>query len=102
MIQVFHNDKFLAYEMTNTVNLKDLTLVAEVDTNDLEEAFKLTNHIDCNWSDNKTVKTINPSRSTSMGDVLVKDNQRYVVSDFGFEKLSNGRYNRYYYNPSLR
>jgi len=88
MISIFHNQKFLSYEMTKKINSDDLVLVAEVDTDDLEEAYKLTNHIDCNWSNNKKVKTIQRSRSTSMGDVLIYNNQRYVVAMFGFEKIS--------------
>jgi hypothetical protein len=46
-------------------------LVAEVDTIDLDEVFRVTNHIDEPWWNNPEVKWHKPqSRSTSVGDVV--------------------------------
>ena len=58
------------------------TLVAEVDSDNLEEIFQLTNHIDHSWTQNKkvTVITKNKVRSTSVGD-LVFINGKYFVCE---------------------
>jgi hypothetical protein len=37
----------------------------------LDEAFKLTNHINEPWWDNEKVEALVNSRSTSVGDVIV-------------------------------
>ena len=51
------------------------TLVALVEGEDIEMAFRLTNHIDHSWTENEGVaaKVARP-RSTSVGDVIVKVN----------------------------
>lgn len=66
--------------------------VARVDTDDLDEAYRLTNHISSNWVENKGVVPYdngNPKRSTSVGDILVrgKDSTVMVVAGCGFETL---------------
>ena len=62
--------------------------VVNVKTDDLEEAFKLTNHIDNSWLENTNVETIvNKARSTSVGDLFVKNNEVFLVSSMGFEKM---------------
>lgn len=62
--------------------------VAEVKTNDLGVAFELTNHIDSQWQKNKEVSAFTEkARSTSVGDLCVKNDQVFVVSPIGFEKM---------------
>lgn len=64
----------------------DFELVAEVDADDVDEAFRLTNHIDQPWYENEGVKTIKKSRSTSMGDVIVVSAGAYQCMALGWEK----------------
>jgi len=64
-------------------------LVAQVAGGDLERAFAATNHIDRDWSDNPDVevKTSAPRRSTSVGDLVVRDGVTFVVAKFGFSEI---------------
>ena len=75
-------------EVMKQVRVKDIEHVALVATDDLETAFRQTNHIDWDWFDNTDVKTIKQSRSTSVGDVMIKDGLVYVVASCGFVHLS--------------
>jgi len=60
--------------------------VAIVLTNDIEEAFKLTNHIDKEWWENPESLCFKESRSTSVGDVLVsQDDKRYLCESIGWK-----------------
>ena len=62
--------------------------VAFVDTESLDMAFTLTNHIDESWTKNVRVDPLlTKVRSTSIGDILVKDNKKYVVGMVGFDEL---------------
>ena len=62
--------------------------VADVKTQDLEQAFELTNHIDKDWQSNKEVSALtNKARSTSVGDLCVKNEEVFVVISIGFEKM---------------
>ncbi len=67
-------------------------LVAEVDTDDLDEAFKLTNdtgYEECQVDDRVTIFVI-PHRSTSVGDVIVlPDGEGYLVLRHGFRRIGS-------------
>jgi hypothetical protein len=63
--------------------LQYFTEVARVDTNDLEEAFELTNL----WEDMSKVKKFTRMSSTSVGDIFLKGDTFYVVDNFGFKAL---------------
>ena len=90
MIRVYHNAKFLDCGLTVHIpEIEDLTLVAVVDTNDLEEAYKLTNHIDHKWWLNNEVVKVKESRSTSVGDIMVRNGKTYQVCTFSFTELSD-------------
>lgn len=66
----------------------EYTLVAEVDTNDMDDVFRLTNHISHSWTENEEVTAvIERVRSTSVGDILVNDNGTFIVAGCGFEQL---------------
>lgn len=71
--------------MNRLFELGKYTKVAEVDSDNLELAFELTNHIDRSWTENKNVKSLvdNP-RSTSVGDMMELDGRRYMVDSVGF------------------
>ncbi len=64
-------------------------LVALVEADSLEEVFRLTNHIDHDWRENALVKTMspNPTRSTSVGDVIVQDDKAWLVDRTGFRRI---------------
>jgi hypothetical protein len=64
--------------------------VAKVDTNDLDVAFELTNHLHQSWALNHGVTplAVMPQRSTSVGDVLeLSSGKLFVVASFGFLEL---------------
>ncbi|KWT69523.1 MULTISPECIES: hypothetical protein [unclassified Variovorax] len=64
-------------------------LVAEVEGDNLERAFSATNHIDSDWSGNPgvQVKTTASRRSTSVGDLVMRDGTTFVVDKFGFSEI---------------
>ena len=65
-------------------------LVAEVDTNNLEQAFMSTNSIDDGWWNNENVTpkfSAEGCRSTSCGDVVVRDDEKFAVVSIGFMKI---------------
>ena len=89
MIKVYHqtDDNFLFCPPT-TQDAGEFTLVAEVDTEDLETAYKLTNTIDCYWWENEGVTPlVTNTRSSSMGDVFILNGRAYGVDIFGFKDL---------------
>jgi hypothetical protein len=62
--------------------------VAHVQTENLEDVFRLTNHIEGSWTENEGVGVWAENvRSTSVGDVLINDNGVFVVAPCGFEKV---------------
>jgi hypothetical protein len=64
--------------------LEYFTETMQVDTNDLEEAFELTNL----WNDENRVARIgNAQSSTSVGDIFRKGDRYYMVDSFGFQEL---------------
>lgn len=113
MIKVYHiRDLFKNYDKTmalmagkdtNTsirtiLELKpeDFILVAEVNTDSLEEAYALTNSTRTFWGDNPGVTFMGPNaatffqqaRSTSVGDLLeTKDGKFYMVDNIGFLEI---------------
>jgi hypothetical protein len=58
-----------------------------------EDMFRLTNSIDCAWTDNKEVSVLNNDAflsSTSVGDIFKDDEsgQFYIVAGCSMEKIS--------------
>lgn len=66
--------------------LNEYESVAIIPTDDLDEAYRLTNHIDDDWTKNPDVTYVNvgPARSSSVGDILVRDGAYYLVEPWGF------------------
>ena len=90
MVEVFHNKDFLAIQFKKPTEIpaENLTKVAEVDINDLETAFELTNNIDHPWTMNERVTPLkNNPRSTSVGDVMKIDDHYYLVAAIGFTEI---------------
>lgn len=54
----------------------------------LERAFELTNHIDRSWTENHEVAPVpGAHRSTSTGDMVVRDGQGFACSSFGWMRV---------------
>lgn len=94
MITVYHHSDFLKYDFCREEWLKGtLTPVAEVDTDDADEAFQLTNHIDSSWLENEKVKPlVEKARSTSVGDVLVTGKKTLVCEAVGWREMKREEY----------
>lgn len=69
---------------------KHYHLVALVEADSPEEVYQLTNHIDGDWRENAVVKSMSlqPPRSTSVGDVLVQNTTAWLVDRSGFRRIS--------------
>jgi hypothetical protein len=70
----------------------EYTYVAHVDDWALDDAFRLTNHIESSWTDNEKVTEMdvaNSKRSTSVGDIVqtVNNGKLFMVAQFGFEEI---------------
>lgn len=65
------------------------SLVAKVDSPELGDVFRLTNHIDWEWWRNPEVECVKRSRSTSVGDVVVdtEAGKRYLCMPVGWKEL---------------
>lgn len=65
--------------------LRHFTAVYEVETDDLENAFELTNL----WNNGHLIRAIPGTRgsSTSVGDIFSKDGRYFMVDSFGFKEL---------------
>jgi len=100
MITVYHNPKFsdLSFnkDIGNAVkaHLDLLEQVAEVEVDDLNKAYRLTNNIESSWTKNLHVTPVEDEsvlthgfRSTSVGDCMEKDGQLFVVAPCGFEEV---------------
>lgn len=102
MIKVFHFPDSLDRDMFGKAAVtlaaenfeKSYHPVATVDTDDLDVAYERTNTIHGPWWQNEDVRFhgsathgMEGSRSTSVGDVLVRGNERWVVASCGFERI---------------
>lgn len=58
----------------------------EVDTDDLDAAFEITNL----WNEDYKVTRLRRGSSSSVGDIFVKDGDCYIVDNFGFVNI--GKY----------
>lgn len=95
MIEVYHNSDFINYSLMIIDEKKIaeiprhlLEKVADVDTDNLDIAFMLTNNIDNPWPENnKVIAASKNLRSTSAGDVLIKGGISYLVLDIGFKSV---------------
>ena len=66
-------------------NFQYYTHVANVDTNDMEEAFELMNL----WEDESKIEKLGRCSSMSVGDILEYNGQLYRCASFGFTQLEN-------------
>ena len=66
-------------------------LVAHIASEDLEDAFRYTNHIETAWHKHPAACVApmpGDHRSTSVGDVVVRKGRTYVVAPVGFKLLT--------------
>ena len=90
MITDYHNKSFLKLQFKTPDELpKDcLEKVAEIASNDLDNAFELTNHIDHDWTENEGVTPlVSKPRSTSVGDVMEIEGKFLLVDSYGFKEI---------------
>lgn len=90
MLQVWHAQErgVRFFEHDGSTFPADFIHVATVRTENLGEAFQLTNHIDAPWFDNADAFRFaqKGARSTSVGDVLVNEaGERWLVAGVGFK-----------------
>jgi len=72
-------------------NLDKYVVVAEVQGEKLEDAYRLTNSIETSWYKNEDpiidVKVTEGTRSTSIGDIIEKDGVMFMVDSYGYLNL---------------
>ena len=74
-----------SFERTfNADNFQYYTHVANVDTNDMEEAFALMNL----WEDESKVEKLGPCSSMSVGDILDVDGKLFLCASCGFDEIT--------------
>lgn len=87
-IPTFSEDTDAAAMAWNTGGFE---LVAEVyGSTSLDRAYQLTNTIDQSWWRNPDVTMRgdrDSCRSTSVGDIIERDDRRYIVSNLGFTEI---------------
>ena len=62
----------------------------KTDADKLEEAFMLTNNIDCGWWENASVEILfdgNACRSTMVGDMVLIGTTKYKCDSVGWSKI---------------
>ena len=83
MMRVSHQDEDMVLDQEILDCFHDCFLVQ---AENLDDVFRITNL----WDNPDAVHTYTPGHSTSVGDIIV-DNEtgtKYVVADFGFNKLA--------------
>ena len=96
MIAVYHQRRAHEFALMwepgegNAPFPKHYELVALVDTNDLEEAWELTNHVDSDWTKGDKVLVDNDGeRSSMVGDVFERNGWFGVVDMAGFSNFDD-------------
>lgn len=80
---------------------REYSLVAIVSSDDINDGFKLTNHIEDDWRNNAGVIALpGEHRSTSVGDIIVQDGVTHIVSKVGFTPLTSANSNLSLGSPS--
>lgn len=100
MSSLVYHDKEPRFGLNETPRTwpDDFDLVANLDIDDLDAIFELTNHVTGDWTKNPQVKWSKTDwpedgpqkgcRSTSVGDIIVTSNEEvYLVLPVGWESL---------------
>lgn len=91
MITIYQTNKLDSYYFSDedhSIFPNDFSKVADIDTDDLDEAYSLSQNVTASWACNNEVKSdLKQCRSTSMGDILEKAGEYFIVDMFGFKKI---------------
>ena len=90
-----NNELYLKYsDVRHRANFKPKTFTAEdftyyepvyeVDVNDLEKAWEVTNH----WQNPELIKRYRPGTSSSTSDIFKMNGEYYAVASCGFNKIN--------------
>jgi hypothetical protein len=95
-VRVLHNPNFMSCSNGDIVKIESLIPVAELEVQELEEAYIRTNSLEDDWWNDSSIQRLfdgEGCRSTSTGDVIVDldANKVYLVALLGFKLL--GDYN---------
>lgn len=86
------NDNFTDYTFNKKLGNDTVRPGAIVAVDSLAEVYRVTNNIDCPWTENPEVLKVLTSspRSLSVGDLVAEDatGKLYVVEDFGFREVT--------------
>lgn len=81
----FVQDNFMDYKVVASVIVKK-----DNSSKMLEQAFSNTNSIDAPWLQNENIiSSLHGCRSTSVGDLIMIDDDIHMVDSFGFKPLGN-------------
>jgi hypothetical protein len=72
---------------------KDYSRVAVVKSDNVDDVFRITNHIESDWTQNPEVVTLigNRHRSTSVGDVVEEfkpDGKKFLCAPVGWKEIA--------------
>ena len=92
MIRIYHTTNWnsdWSFGRVGSRFPKDYKLVAQVDTESLDDAFQLTNHIESDWTANQGVQAVaGGQRSSSVGDIFIlSSGEAHLVASIGFLKV---------------
>lgn len=102
--KVFNKDKNLLVNIRKNHNVEAVGIaiksrmynkVATVDCNDLQEALSLmkNKNFATNWNDDGKATILSEGeRTINCGDIVIKDNNAYVIFEGDFEKLNSKFY----------
>jgi len=73
-------------------SIEDYKKVALVESDNLGDVFRITNHIDSNWQTNdEVIETYGDvtHRSTSVGDIVIdlENSKRYLCASMGWDEI---------------
>ena len=90
MVKVYHNKRtdFFRGNPEDAKHITEQDLVAIVKGDDLDDAYRLTNHIDEEWWKNREVECVKRSRSTSVGDFMEVNGEWFIVAPVGFDQVA--------------
>lgn len=87
---VVYHDKKPSFGMSEEPRTwpDDYDVAAEVDSDDLDDVYELTNTITQPWWENDGVKNAKPARSTSVGDIVVTSQDVvFLVLPVGWKEI---------------
>ena len=95
MIDVFHKanyDPDIMFESDLQINRDDFVKVAVIDSDDVGDAWNLTQHTDTDWTKRSNVDALveGACRSSSVGDVFAVNGALHLILPIGYKIFSWG------------